>query len=80
MRKIIKVCIQRPAKRFVNLAKQDPGRARQNSVAAARKNFSQPRTSLLADLCINISIEAKIYPDYLNLLSPTHVMSIPVPC
>ena len=23
--------IQRPAKRFVNLAKQDPGRARQNS-------------------------------------------------
>ena len=48
--------VQRPAKRFVNLAKQDPGRARQNSVATARRNFSQLRTSLLADLCMSLGI------------------------
>ena len=42
--------VQRSAKIYANLAKQDPGRARQNRQARAETNFSQPRTSLLADL------------------------------
>ena len=45
------VTVQRSAKKFVNLAKQDPVRARQNREARAGTNFSQPRTSLSADLC-----------------------------
>ena len=36
--------VQRSAKRYANLAKQDPGRGR-------NKLLVQPRTSLLADLC-----------------------------
>ena len=35
--------IQRPAKKYTNLAKQDPGRARQKSQIRAGRNFSQPR-------------------------------------
>ena len=38
--------IQRGTKRYVNLAKQDPGKARQSSYARARTKFSQPRASL----------------------------------
>ena len=45
------VQLQRLAKKFANLAKQDPGRARQKSQARAGTNFSQPRTNSLADLC-----------------------------
>ena len=44
--------LQRPAKKCVNLTKQDPGRARQKSQARAGRNFSQPRTNTLADLFI----------------------------
>ena len=43
--------VQRARKRFVNLAKQDPGRAKQNSQATAGTNFTKPRTSHLRDLC-----------------------------
>ena len=43
--------IQRARKRFVNLAKQDPGRARQSSQARAVRKFSQPRTSHFWGLC-----------------------------
>ena len=32
---------------FAKLAKQDPGRARQNSQARAGTNFTKPRTSLI---------------------------------
>ena len=43
--------LQRWAKRFINLAKQDPGRAGQDRQARARTNLSQPRRNTLADLC-----------------------------
>ena len=43
--------VQRSRKRFVNLAKQDPGRAKQNSQATAGTNFTKPRTSHLRDPC-----------------------------
>ena len=51
--------IQRTRKRFVNLAKQDPGRARQKSEARAGRNFSQPRTSLFrgASVCLSMFSE-----------------------
>ena len=41
--------VQRARKRFVNLSKQNPGRARQK--ARAGRNFSQPRTCHFRDLC-----------------------------
>ena len=43
-------------KKYANLAKQDPGRAKQSRRARAGTNFSQPRTNLIADLCIILSI------------------------
>ena len=48
--------VQRSAKRYANLAKQDPGRGMQNRKARAGTNFSQPNTSLLADLCMRAAI------------------------
>ena len=44
-------CIQRTAKKYANFAKQDPGQVEQ--LSKSRKSFLQPRTSFLADLCIN---------------------------
>ena len=43
--------VQRSRKRFVNLAKQDPGRAKQNSQATAGTNFTKPCTSHFRGLC-----------------------------
>ena len=43
--------VQRARKRFVNLAKQDPGRAQLNRQATAGTNFTKPRTSHFRDLC-----------------------------
>ena len=44
--------LQRARKRFVNLAKQDPGRSKQNSQETAGTNFTKPRTSHFRGLCI----------------------------
>ena len=43
--------VQRGTKRYVNFAKQDPGKVRQSGYARARTKFSQPRTSLFVSLC-----------------------------
>ena len=43
--------VQRSAITYANVAKQDPGRGKQNWSARAGTNFSQLRSSLLADLC-----------------------------
>ena len=43
--------VQRARKGFVNLAKQDPGWAKQNSQATAGTNFTKPRTSHIFGLC-----------------------------
>ena len=51
MWRLQKVCVQRSAKKYANFAKVDPGKARQRIEARAGTNFSQPRTSFLADLC-----------------------------
>ena len=45
------VIVQKGTKRYVNLAKQDPGMARQSSQARPGTKFSQPRTSLFVSLC-----------------------------
>ena len=47
----ISVSLQRSAKKYANLAKQDPGRARQKRLTRAGINFLQKRTIFLADLC-----------------------------
>ena len=41
---------------YANYVKQQPGRARQNSYARAGRNFSQPRTIFIADLCTRYKI------------------------
>ena len=49
--------VQTSGKRYANLAKQDPGRARQNRQATEGTNFLQPRTRILADLCTRVSLD-----------------------
>ena len=50
--------LQRPAKKYANIAKQEPDRDRQSSKARAGTNFLQPLTTFLADLCTPWSIKS----------------------
>ena len=45
VREVADCKVERAQRRFVNLAKQDVGRARKKSLARAGRQFSQPQTS-----------------------------------
>ena len=59
-----------------NFAKEDPGKARQRIEARAGTNFSQPRTSFLADLCTDCK-QTKGILDPVPLLRKRHIWMPP---